>query len=255
MHRLACAVLLLATVSLAATNQPKSDPTAISLAKGSIAALTGGVAIGDVTLNGTATSVLGSDNKTGSIAMVAKGATESRVDLNLPEEIRSDVRNSTGGVASGAWKKDNADAVPYASHNCRTDASWFFPALSSLSQTANPNLVFQYIGKEQHRGINTQHIRVFQPESVTLLQELTTIDFYLDPASLLPLAVSFSVHPDLDASNNIPVEVLFANYQTVNGIPVPFSIQRLLNNSVVLDISITGAVFNTGLQSSLFTLQ
>jgi hypothetical protein len=80
-----------------------------------------------------------------------------------------------------------------------TEAVWFFLALSSLSQTANPSFTFKYVGQEQHGGVNTQHIRVFQPSKVSLLQHLNTIDFYLDPASSIPLAIAFQVRPDKDA--------------------------------------------------------
>jgi len=256
MLRLTFVLLLVSHVCLAAQKPLGNDPTAVSLAQKSLSALTGGSTISDATLNGSATSVLGSDNETGSVTLEAKGTSESRVDLNPSGgEVLSDVRNITDGTSGGAWKRGKEAVVAYAAHNCWTDAAWFFPALSSLAQTANPAYVFQYLGQEQHEGLNTEHIRVFQTQSVELLQTLSTMDFYLDPTTMLPLSISFQVHPDLDANTNIPAEVLFANYQTVKGIQVPFSIQRMLNNGVVLDVTITSAEFNTGLSDSVFNLQ
>jgi len=164
MHRLAFFFLLLVPLSLIAQNTPASDPVAVSLAQQSVAALTGGTAISDVSLNGSVTSVLGSDAANGTGTLRAKGTNESRVDLSLSNsETRSDVRNAASGTASGAWEKSGSAPVAYASHNCWTDAAWFFPALSSLTQTANPAFTFKYIGQEQHVGLNTQHIQVFQP--------------------------------------------------------------------------------------------
>jgi len=123
--------------------------------------------------------------------------------------------------------------------------------LSSLTQTANPNFIFSYVGQEQHGGMNTQHIRVYQPGPFL---GVSTMDFFLDPASYLPLSVAFNAHPDSDMNTNIPVEILFANYQAVSGIQVPFHFQRMFNGSVVLDATITSALVNTGLPDSLFTL-
>jgi len=258
MYRLTFGFLLLVPLSLVAQNPPPSDPTAVSLAHSAVAALTGGVTITDVTLNASVTSVLGADNQGGSGTLMAKGTSESRVDLNLNHgETRSDVRNLANGQAAGAWKKNSGTPVAYAAHNCWTDAPWFFPALSSLTQTANRTFVFKYIGKEQHEGLNTQHIRVFQVPAggVSLLQHLSTVDFYLDPASALPLAIAFQVHPDKDAGKDIPAEIRLADYRPVNGILVPFRIQQILNGGVILDITVTSAVLNSGLPDSTFNLQ
>jgi hypothetical protein len=232
-------------------NAPISDPSAITLAQQSVAALTGGVTLSDVTLNANVTSILGPDYESGTAKFKAKGTTESRVDLSLGSGLRSDARNVANSAPTGAWVKNRGNSTPYADHNCWTDAAWFFPALSSLTQTANPNFIFSYVGQEQNGGMSTQHIRVIQPGP---FQSVSAMDFYLDPASYLPLSVAFNAHPDNDMNTNIPTEILFANYQTVGGIQVPFHFQRMFNGSMVLDVTVTTANFNTGLQDSLFTL-
>ena len=169
---LQCSLLILVgSTFLFSQNQPPvSDPRAVTLASQAVAVLTQGTAISDVTLNGTATLTLGSEGQGGTATLRAKGTGEGRVDLNLSDgETRSDARNVANGTAAGAWMKNNAAPVAYAAHNCWTDAPWFFPALSSLAQTANPTFVFKYIGQEQHEGVNTQHIRCFQaPPGTTL---------------------------------------------------------------------------------------
>lgn len=261
MNRLTRVVLLsqLAICSFAQTVSqpvPTSDPQAISLAQKSIAALTGGTPITDVTLNANVTSILGSDNETGNGTFRAKGTSESRVDLSLSSGTRSDVRNATNGVPSGAWSKNSSPVTSYAQHNCWTDAPWFFPALSSLSQTGNQNFIFKYVGQEQHRGVNTQHILVFQSlVSFAPATQLSTMDFYLDPASFLPLAITFNVHSDSNMNVNLPTEILFANYQNIAGVQVPFHFQQLFSRSVILDATVTSVSFNTALLDSSFTLQ
>jgi hypothetical protein len=147
---------------------------------------------------------------------------ESRVDLNLGSGARSDVRNLIAGSPAGAWAKNAAASTADAQHNCWTDAVWFFPALSSLTQTVNPSFIFKYIGLDQSGGVNTQHIRVFQiipndTSGLPLSQQLSTMDFYLDAVSYLPLRVAFNLHLDIDQLTNIPAEVDFANYRSIKG--------------------------------------
>lgn len=231
-----------------------SDSQAVSLAQQSNIALTGSVPVGDVSLSATVISLL--DNRdTGSGTLAAKGWGQSRVDLTLGSGVQSEVRNISNGVPFGSWAKNGSPSVRCAQHNSWTDAGWFFPGLSSLTQTNNPNFVFKYVGQEQHGGVNAQHIQVFQsPASSPDIRRLSRMDFYLDSVSLLPLAISFNTHADLDMNVDIPTEVRFANYQAVNGIQVPFHMQRMLNGELILDVTITSVSLNTGLLDGLFTL-
>jgi hypothetical protein len=251
-----CTFAPCASAQTASHTAPISDAQAVSLAQQSIAALTRGASISDVTLNANVISILGSNNETGTGTFRAKGTSESRVDLSLSSGTRSDVRSATNGIQAGAWTKANGTVTPYAQHNCWTDAPWFFPGLSSLSHTGDQNFVFRYIGQEQHRGLNTQHIQIFQNlASFRPAQQLSRVDFYLDPVSFLPLAVAFNVHSDSNMNVSIASEILFTNYQNVSGVQVPFHFQQLFSGSVILDVTVTNVSLNAGLLDSSFTLQ
>ena len=234
---------------------PTSDPQAVALAQKSMAALTGGTPITDVTISANVTSLLGSDNQTGTGTFQVKGVNESRIVLNLSETTVTEVRSFGNGAPKGAWTKNGGTPIPQAGHNTITDSAWFFPALSCLTQFPSSSYVFKYVGQEQHNDANTQHIQVSLLSAVPNVARLSTTDFYLDPLSYLPVAVAFKTHPDEDMNRDIPVEILFANYQPVNGTQVPFHFQKMLNGGVVLDVVVTSAVFNTGLLDSSFTLQ
>ena len=258
MHRLAIVVTLLVTVGALAQNSPVSDPFAVTLAQQSVLALTGGIPLSDVTLNANAISVLGSDGGTGTATLKAKGVSESRIDLALSKWTKSDIRNALSGVPSGVWIKDGGTPNAYAIHNSWTDAPWFFPALSSLTQTLNPNFIFKYIGQEQHSGITVQHIRVFQIVPSDTKDEfqtarLSATNFYLDSTTSLPMAESFRTHPDNDMNTDIDIEIRFGNYQAVSGVQIPFRVQRMLHGNVVLDLTVTSAVVNSGLTDVLFS--
>lgn len=237
-----------------------SDPRALALAQKSLAALTGGVPLTDVTLNGRVISILGSEREAGTGIFRAKTARESRVDIRLSNNTRSDVRGASDGIPIGRWVKNAGASTPYAQHNCWTDAVWFYPGLSSLTQTANPNFIFSYVGQEQHGGIPVQHIHVFQivpgdSASLRSSQHLAGMDFYLDASSYLPLAIGFQVHADNNMNTDLSTEIRFANYRAKNGLMVPLHFQQILNGGVVLDVTVTNVVVNSGLLDTLFTLQ
>ena len=251
---LALVVAFVSTLTVGQT-APTSDPLAVSLVQQAVTALTGGLPISDLTLTGTVTSIAGSDNETGTGTFQAKGFAESRIDLKLSGGTRSDVRNPAVG---GAWQVDGAASKPYAGHNCRTDAAWFFPTLSSLAQAVNQNFIFKYIGQELHGSVQTQHIRVFKiftGDMGPTLERLGTEDIYLDLTSGLPDAITFELHPDNDLNTNIDAEIRFANYRVVTGVLVPFHFQRMINGGVVLDVTVSSVAVNTGLADSLFSLQ
>ena len=255
------AILLLAfAMVLPARGQTASDPQAVALTTSAIAALTGRAQISDVTLTGTATRTAGSDIETGAITLKALGTTDSRMDFVSSDGTRSEIRNSASGVPQGSWIGPDGASHPMAGHNCLTDAAWFFPTLTILSQAFNPGVVVQQIGQETRNGASVQHLRFAQPPSAAadpagLLASLSTEDVYLDSNSLLPVAILFNTHPDNNASVNIAVEVDFSNYQASNGVMVPFSIHEHLNGSLFLDITIQSVSVNSGLPASDFIAQ
>jgi hypothetical protein len=170
----------------------------------------------------------------------------------LPSGTRTEIRDSSTGVAQGKWIAESGKSGLFAYHNCVTDAVWFFPALGSLA--GGPDVVLIYIGQETRDGAAVQHIQsyIYQPNSS--LAQLSTMNFYLDATTFLPVAIVFNAHPDNNMSTNMPVEVDFSNYQVLTGIAIPTRIQRSLQGNVLLAVTISNAAFNTGLPLSDFTI-
>ncbi|MHB8217052.1 MAG: hypothetical protein ACYDDS_13320 [Candidatus Sulfotelmatobacter sp.] len=240
--------------SASAQNQPPSDPQALAYAAQSIAALTGGTAISDVTLSG---SVTWNGSDTGTATLRALGTGESRMDLVLTSGTRTEIRDAQTGTLIGEWISPDNSSGMFAYQNCQTDAVWFSPALGSLA--AGPNVVLSYLGQETRNGEAVQHLQsyVYQPNQLGLTpspQQLSTMDLYLDATTLLPAVVTYNAHPDNDASTNLLVEVDFLNYQTVSGVVVPMHVQRYQQGNLMVDVVVTGASFNTGLSLSIFTV-
>lgn len=246
-----------ASLPLFAKSQPASDPQALAYAAQSIAAMSGSVTIADMTLTGSVTWY-GTDS--GTATLQALGTGESRMDLVLPEGTRTEIRDAQTGVGLGKWINPDNSSGQFASQNCWTDAVWFFPVLGSLAPSQNA--VLSYVGTEARNGASVQHIRsylyqpVLTPTAVPKVgpQQLSTMDFYLDATTLLPVAIAYNEHPDNAWMTNLPIEVDFANYQNMGGVMVPTHIQRYQQGTLMIDLTISGAAFNTGLSISTFTI-
>jgi hypothetical protein len=258
MRRLLALAVFASSCLLLAQNPPASNPQALTFAAQSIAALTGGNPISDLTITGSVTWIAGSDEETGSATLLALGTGESRVDLGLTNGTRTEIRDAQTGTPLGKWIAPSGASGKFATHNCLTDAVWFFPALGSLA--AGPNVVLSYVGQETRNGKKVQHLEsyVYQPNQIQRAsltqQQLSTMDFYLDATTLLPSAVTFNVHPDNNAAGNIPVEIDFSSYQAVNGVFVPMHIQKYVQGTLMIDLTVTSAVFNSGVALSNFTV-
>jgi len=252
-------VLIIATLPGFAATKPSaaSSSQALMYAAQAIAALTGGNAINDLTLTGTATWTAGSDTENGTVTLTALGPGESRMDLALTSGTRTEIRDAQTGIPLGKWAAGKGSGL-FAVPNCQTDAVWFFPALGSL--TAGSNVILSYIGQETRNDESVQHLQAYivQPSLATVFgittQSLSTVDFYLDAATLLPSAIAFNAHPDTDARRNLPVEIDFSRYQSFGGINVPMHIQKYLQGTLLIDLNITSATFNTGIPLSTFNI-
>jgi hypothetical protein len=233
-----------------------SDPAAIALASRALQSIAGGTALSDVTLQANATYIAGSDEETGTATLVARGNGQSLVTLNLSGGQRQEIRN---GVA-GAWSGPDGTQHPMATHNCFLDAAWFFPAFSLAALASDPTLVVSLVGQEVHQGQQVYHLTLLHnasgqaPEMVSFIQRLSAMDLYLDAGTLLPSAVAFNVHADNDANLNIPEEIRYAGYKSSNGVQAPTRIQKYLQNSLLLDLSVTNVAVNSGVSASVFTL-
>jgi len=105
-------LVTLLTGTLSGQTAPVSDPQAVSFAQKSMAALTGGRPILDVTLTANA-GLAGPDIETGTATLSAKGTGESRIDYRLRGGNRSEVRSSSAGLPQGAWSGPKTKSAPH----------------------------------------------------------------------------------------------------------------------------------------------
>jgi len=232
------------------------DPQALSLIASSLKAITGGVTVNDVILQANASYVAGSDQETGTATLTALGNQESLVQLGLSEGPREELRNGPEGV----WSGPDGTVHWMATHNCWIDADWFYPALTLEALQTDPTLGVVYVGPVTWNGVPAVALQFFHiiPGQTTAMtaeiQNLSNLYLYLDPKSFLPLALDFNTHLPSDLNGNIPVEIQFTNYQSIGGVLVPFGIQKFLQGSLNLTLTLTQATINTAIPPSTFAL-
>jgi hypothetical protein len=117
------------------------------------------------------------------------------------------------------------------------------------------------VGLEGSGSASVQHLRAYRYRpakrqgSIDIVQNLSTVDIFLDASSSLPLALRFNTHPDDDDMTNILVEIIFSNYQSFNGVQVPMHVQKLIFGALALDLTFNRATVNTGITDGPFTIQ
>ncbi|MGH9396861.1 MAG: hypothetical protein ACRD18_08435 [Terriglobia bacterium] len=223
----------------------------------------------DLTVTASATYAAGSDHETGTGTLEALGPERSRVILNLDGGRREEIRN---GFA-GAWVGADGAAHAAALHNCWTDASWFTPLLTLEAASSDPTISVtlaesshsprKVVTPGESGGGNPSAVeelvlsRIVANQSAAItaeIQKLSTMNLYLDSSSLLPVELDFNIHPDKDASRDIPVEIEFSDYRTVSGVRVPFHIRKYVQHSLLLDLQVSVVTVNSGVAASDFAI-
>lgn len=256
--------LLFATIPVQAQQIPSSTPPlrdaqAMSLLQRSLAALAGTATIKDVTLNGNANWIAGSDNESGSATLKATAIGQGRIDLSLSGGQRSDVVDASQAAPTGSWCGPDGAWHATVAHNLFSDPTWFFPTFLINRVLASPNYGISPLDAETHDGVAVEHLKVYLAGSsldpTGLIQSLSQIDLYLDASTLLPRSISFNMHADNSALTNIPIEIKFSNYQTVQSVSVPYHIQKYIQNELTLDVTVSGVQVNSGLSATDFQAQ
>ena len=250
--------------ALLALNSPFSSPAAPSatstsqasvLLHQSLAALTGGLTLNDVTLTGSAQAIAGSDNETGTVTLQAVSAGASSLNLSLSLGQQTEILNASATPPTGSWSGPDGTVHQVSFHNLLTGPFWFVPAMALASSSSARGATVTYVGPEIHNGQAVQHLTITKsaPASLPPSTNLTQLEFYLDATTFLPAALDFNIHPDSNMLVDIPVEIRFSNYTAAQTAQVPFHIQKFINNTLALDLQLQNATLNAGLTVAQIT--
>lgn len=226
------------------------DATAISFLNQAVTAAGGSSAISaiqDFTSQGTITHFWDDNPEQGQLTVKALGSGEFRIDSVLPEGTWSSIM--ANGV--GELKLPDGTTQSLSPHNVVNMDDLTLPivkvnaALLDQTQSIVDMGVVQF-GSNQAREIGIQQNLRNDPSGVR--SKLTRRYYFFDPSSLLLLRVQDITHPRDDMANGAGKATTdFANYQTVSGIQVPFSITEKVAGQQMWTMQLTSVAFNTGL--------
>ncbi|MGA9670304.1 MAG: hypothetical protein WBQ94_13920 [Terracidiphilus sp.] len=224
----------------------QTTPTAVSYLQESLTAMVGKSTVQDVTLNGTAETISGSTDETGSFIASCAVNGSSRLELQLSSVSRTETRQTTNGVLTGIWVDSHGEQHLMAGHNLVTPQAWFCPDIALARFLQDSSLAIQFMGNESKNGAAADHFSIAAPAADktapnVLIAHLTRVDLFLDPATLRPVALDFNIHPDNNALIDIPVEIRFSNYASVDGVWIPFTVEKYVNSTLALKLQVNSA--------------
>jgi hypothetical protein len=216
-------------------------------------AFSGGNPVHQVQLTGVASWHSGSVNDTGSATLSAATTGSSQLQLSLSSVgNRIEAESGQGTDQSCTWAGQDGVVHAIDPGNCWRPVIWFLPPLS-----LQPSLLPSYLGAVDLGsgtvGFGSPTYRHLQGELVLAnltgaltsdIMQRSTADLGLDPTSLLPAVLAYTIRPDNGAPIPIAIEIHYSNYQAINGVQIPFTIQRYVNGSLQLEIAVSSAQVN-----------
>jgi hypothetical protein len=263
-ERLAVLLILILNVPVwAQQTQTATTPTPAqgpALLQRSLAALTGGAPINDVTLRGSVTVSNGTTTESGTILLAATSGGQSKTALTMPSGLYTDIRNYSSSGHTGAITAPDGPATLSPDDLQSPHPAWFFPAFLMSSTLTASDYDVSYAGREQRAGATVDHAAFWNhpigvpPLVAFAFQTDTQQDIYIDSASSLPVSVALklrSAYQDTtiqhrDLSVFTPEEIRFSDYRLVQGGSVAFHIQVYLVGNLFYDIQISSASVNKG---------
>lgn len=231
--------------------QSTRDAQAVTVVQQSIMAMGGAAALGQVQ-NSVVTATIVNPAVQES---APQGTTETFTWTYAGSEFRLEDSGTTGAhvlVSSGGSPQDYHDGAWYVVSpiSVRTNLPYHVPALALFGETQNPGYSFVFIGSTTINGKTATHIQT-RDDSDTTGHLFTPQDWYFDPATALPLRVEYQIPMSLNPSDSFRASIDFSNFQAVSGVLIPFQLS-IAEGPVSMTSTVTSAVFNTAVNSSVF---
>lgn len=235
------------------------DPQALQvltqavIAAGGISAIAG---VEDYTATGTITYSWGGHEVPGAVTLKGRGTGQFRLDVTFDSGVRSwAVNNGTGFV-----KETSGTVKPISYPNAVNFGSLTFPATYLLRVLQDASSTVLYVGLEskyehQVHHIQTQKAFTGGPDPRGHFSRLSRRDFFIDTTTYQVLGTMDSIHPENAATIDLRHEMQFSEYQSVNGVLLPFSIAETISGQHTYTMQIAQVSFNSGLENSVFELQ
>lgn len=212
------------------------------------AAISSGKPFSGVTLTANADWVAGSTHQTGTAQLKAGADGSGSLQLDIGDASRTEVQTKSDASRACTWTDHAGTSHGVLGPNCLVAMPWFAPSFFTQPLSLLPVLLGTTDDGEVVKDGVTLHEISYQlnlqgadPKSTTQMTKQSTVEVFYDPKTLLPHSLEYAVHPDNNDLQDIPVRVVFSNYQASSGVMLPFHIERYLNRTLQLTLDVTTA--------------
>jgi hypothetical protein len=201
-----------------------------------------------VNLTATAEWTAGFLHESGTAQLQANVDGSANVQLALGKASRNEVQTKADSSRSCTWTDDPGKSHDILGPNCLIAIPWFSPSLFTQSSAALPALLATIDDGAVEKDKATFHqvsyllkLTGANTSSTNRMVSQSTVKVFYDPQTFLPSSLEYSIHPDSNDLQNIPVKVAFSNYQSVSGVMLPFHIERFVNRTLQLKLDVSNA--------------
>jgi hypothetical protein len=212
------------------------------------AAVTGGKSFSVVNLNATAVWTAGSLQQSGTAQLQANADGSTNVQLALGPASRTEVQTKADSSRTCTWIDNAGNNHDVLGPNCLIAIPWFSPSLFTQTCVRLPALLgitddgaVTKSGSTFHQVSYLLNLTGADASSTSQMVSQSTVNVFYDPQTFLPASLEYFIHPDNNDLQNIPVRVVFSNYQPVSGIMLPFQIEKYVNRTLQLRLDVSNA--------------
>ena len=211
-------------------------------------AFAGGQIVHQVQLSGNAIWYAGALEDSGSVTLTASADGSYQMQLGLAATgQRTESQAGSGSSADCQWVGADGVAHETSTANCWRPMVWFMPAISLQPSRLSGSFAFTdlgntTVGSDPNVYRDVRGCAAFSnlsPRVAAVVANQSMMDIGLDLQSSLPSVIAYAETPDSGPATAINVEIHYSDYRAVNGVQIPFQIQRFVNGSLQLQINVS----------------
>ena len=204
--------------------------------------------VSSVKLTGSVVWHSGTDEDTGPVTITANsdGSQTFTAQLAASGE-RSEAQTAIGEGMSCQWARSDGAEHSNDNASCQKSMPWAVPALA-LQAARIPALAgYVDLGSATLNATSYRHLQgqlLLAGLPARLLPQAmaaSTVDAFVDPKLFDLGAIRYKVHADDNPALSIDVEIRYGQITPVNGVRIPFHIERYINGTLQLEINIASA--------------
>jgi outer membrane lipoprotein-sorting protein len=207
----------------------------------------------DVTSAGSVTYYWAGQEVQGTAKALARGPDQFRLDVTLPQGLQTWVVNQ----GKGALRDANGTTNRMRYQDAVNLGGFTFPYFELLAAARNTSTSIVNFGSRQLGIRQVYQIRIQQnlppgTDPSGILSSLTIRDYFVDASNHQVVRIQDTKYPEGNTTTGYSHVVDFADYRTVSGVQVPFSITESNEDQRTWTIQLNSVAFNAGLSDTSF---